>query len=180
MKNELKKGLAFFIQNKSIIQNKKLLKVILNASKYLPANFKMYHFETIVTFHLTTQEQNVNHAKIPELFGIARERFGMDNIPNFQAEGGRKYLLKTRSANYLYLKDFCFGEKITIKMFVADIDDISFTLIGLFLSNGTLKTIGEQKIIYANMNNMPERMPIAFKSVFETVLIPIDSLENIK
>jgi acyl-CoA thioesterase FadM len=136
----------------------------------------MYDFEEIVTFHLTTQEQNVNHAKIPELFGIARERFGFDNIPDFQEDLGEKYLLKTRSANYLYLKDFYFGEKLTIKMFVADIDEVSFTLIGLFFSKSILKTIGEQKIIYANMNNMPERMPTSFKNVFESVLIPLDSL----
>lgn len=178
MKNKVKKTLATFIQCELITKNKKLVKTLVKTSRFLPDNFKMYSYETTVTFHLTTQEQNVNHAKIPELFGIARERFGLDTIPNFQKDVGTKYLLKTRTANYLYLNDFHFGEKMTIKMFVSEIDDISFTLIGLFLSNSTLKTIGEQKIIYANMNNLPERMPISFKSIIETIKIPLEKFLN--
>jgi acyl-CoA thioesterase FadM len=178
MKNVIKKSLATFLQLETITRNKKLVKKLMHFSKLLPTSFKLYEFETTITFHLTTQEQNVNHAKIPELFGIARERFGLDNIPNFKTDIGTKYLLKTRTANYQYLKDFYFGEKMTIKMFVADIDDVSFTLIGLFFSDNTLKTIAEQKIIYANMNNLPERMPTSFKNVIESALIPLEKFLN--
>ncbi len=174
MKNAIKKTLAAFIQSQPISKNKRIVRSLVNLSKILSDNFKFFEYKTTVTFHLTTQEQNVNHAKFAELFGIAREKFGLETIPNFKEDVGKKYLLKTRHANYVYLKDFCFGETMHIKLFVSEIDDISFTLIGLFISSGILKTIGEQKIIYANINNEPERIPSSFKSMIESICIPID------
>lgn len=160
------------MKSEYIIKNKKAVKFLNNISRQIPDYFKFFDYKTTVTFHLTTQEQNVNHAKIPELFGIAREYFGLEMIPDFKQDVGSKYLLKTKTANYNYIKDFRFGEEITVRIFVTEVDDVSFSLIGLFISENNLKAIGEQKIVYADMSNKPQRMPAPFKNMIETICIP--------
>jgi|WetSurMetagenome_2_1015567.scaffolds.fasta_scaffold546477_1 hypothetical protein len=82
-----------------------------------------------------------------------------------------------RSSDYQYFKDCCFGEKKNIKIFISEIDYESFTLRCLFFSNYTLKTIGAQ-YLYANLNNMPERIRLSFKILFESVFTPVEEYIN--
>ena len=173
MKNSIKKLVAQLLTYDSINSNRKLLNAIKKMGQQLPTRFKMFEHTTTVTFSLTTQEQNVSHAKFPELMGNVRELFAIDGIPNFIKEVGSIYLLKTRYANYVYLKDFVFGEEMLVKMFVSKVEETSFDLIALFIGNNEIKTIGEQKIIYNNMQGLPIKMPGYFKTALESVCVEV-------
>jgi len=73
---------------------------------------RSYEHDVRVTFCMTNAEGNVNHHEYAWLFGMVRELFALDYIPDFRTEAGREYLLKTRSAAYEYVKDFYFGDVI--------------------------------------------------------------------
>ena len=155
----------------SVIKNRKVIRALTKLMRKVPAWFKSYEYERRVTFSMTTEEQNVSHAKFPELFGVIRENYAIDLLPDFRKDIGTKYLLKTRSASYLYLKDFHFGDTISMKMFVTEVNDVGYTLVCLFLKGNEICTIGEQKIVYAGVNNMPQKMTPGMKFIYEAIKV---------
>ena len=122
---------------------------------------------------------NVSHSKFPELFGITRELFGLQLIPNFKSEVGNNYLLKTKNCSFFYLKDFHFGDKMKIKMGVTELNKISYNLIAGFFCNDELRTIGFQKIVYTNMDGKPVKMPLKMKHALEIIELKADMEENV-
>jgi len=55
---------------------------------------------------MTTEEKNVSHSKFTELFGIVRELYGMEQIPNFKEEIGKKHILKMHNTSYQLVAEF--------------------------------------------------------------------------
>lgn len=131
-----------------------------------------YEYETRVTFCHTNAEGNVSHDQYARLFGIVRERFGLDFIPNFAEEAGRKYLLKTRNASYDYEKDFVFGDSMKIRLWVQELTHASFTLAAEYINTATgeVHARGRQQIVYTDVTGRPRRFPEALKSLFQSVM----------
>ena len=118
---------------------------------------------------MTTEETNVSHAKYAELFGVVRELYGLSQVPNFKEELGKTYMLKTRSANYHYIKDFYFGDTITSKMIVASVSGTGCKLMCFFMNGNELHAVGEQDIVYTDMTGMPKKMPEKMKMIYDMV-----------
>ena len=131
-----------------------------------------YEYETRVTFCQTNAEGNVSHDQYARLFGIVRERFGLDFIPNFAEEAGRKYLLKTRNASYEYEKDFVFGDVMKIRLWVDELNHASFTLAAEYINvaTGEVHAHGRQWIVYTDITGKPRRIPEELKSIIQAVL----------
>jgi len=142
-----------------------------SAAPCVDKSVSVYQYEERVTFRYTNAEGNVSHDKYAELFGVVREHFGMDYIPNFAKEAGHKYLLKTRNARYDYLKDFSFGDKIVIKMFVVGVTAATFTLRAEFINaeTGEVHATGEQQIVFADMQGAPKKIPAELRSLLNSV-----------
>src|SRR3989344_7697904 len=87
-----------------------------------------YLFNTRVVFSFLSPEGNVSHIQYAKLFGDVRELFGLDVIPGFKEEVGKKYLLKTKEASFNMKKDFFFGDTIQVQMFVIKVNGASFRL----------------------------------------------------
>lgn len=172
----LKKTINNFLYEQDYYTKKGFVKKL---QKILPQSTKIFTYRTIVTFALTTQEMNVSHSKIAELFGVTRELFGLEQIPNFKEDIGKKYLLKTRTASFQYLKDFHFGEEMTIKMFVTNLTRISYDLVAGFYMDNDLRTVGIQKIIYNNMLGKPIKMPDAFINMLGLIELQLVDLDKI-
>jgi acyl-CoA thioesterase FadM len=131
-----------------------------------------YEHRLTVTFCHTNAEGNVSHDQYAKIFGIVRELFGLDFIPRFKEEAGRLYLLKTKNATYDYRRDFFFGDKMMIRMGVAEINGASFTLEAEFIHKGTgeVRATGRQQIVYTDMTGKPKRMPLELKALLYSVV----------
>lgn len=133
-----------------------------------------YERSVRVTFSLTNAEQNVGHDAYARLFGETRELFGLDRFPNFGEEAGRKYLLKTKKANYHFYKDFFFGDTILIKMRITEIKGASFVLNADFINDDTkeIHASASQVIAYADMAGKVKRFPEEFKMFLKNISSP--------
>jgi acyl-CoA thioesterase FadM len=129
----------------------------------------LYEYSVRVTFCMTNAEGNVGHDVYAQLFGQARELFGMDCIPNFANEAGKLYLLKTKSAFYKYFKDFFFGDTILIKMRISEVGGAYFIIKADFVNpnNGEIHAFGEQKIVYTGLDGRPRRIHKEFRKFLE-------------
>lgn len=145
--------------------SKKLENVILGRiawflDRFLP--FFMEYKHTIqVTFGFTNYAGFVGHEKYANLFGSARELFGLSRIPGFEKDAGHKYLLKTCDARYRQFSDFKFGDTIKTIIDVAEVNGASFQIRGRFTDSKTGEVRGEayQRIVYTNMIGKPTRFP---------------------
>jgi len=128
-----------------------------------------YEYNTRVTFCHTNAEGNVSHDQYAILFGIVRECFGLDFIPNFATEAGRKYLLKTRNASYEYNKEFVFGDVMKIRLWVKELTNASFTLAAEYINatTGEVHARGRQQIVYTDITGKPRRIPADLKSIIQ-------------
>lgn len=156
---KIKKVLNDYLYENEFYTRKSFINSLQKIINKLPESVKTFKHDLQITFSLTTQEMNVNHSKFPELFGVTRELFAIEYIPNFKNEVGIDYLLKTRNASYFYLKDFHFGDKMTIKMALTELTDVSYNLVAGFFCGEELRTVGFQKIVYTDMEGKPIRMP---------------------
>jgi acyl-CoA thioesterase FadM len=131
-----------------------------------------YEQQFRITFTETNAEGNVSHYEYAKIFGIVRELFALDFIPNFSSEAGRKYLLKTRNASYDYEKDFYFGDVMTVRLWVSELTHASLKLEAEFVNaaTGDIHARGYQQIVYTDMNGRPRRIPEELKSLIKTVL----------
>ena len=131
-----------------------------------------YEYETRVTFCQTNAEGNVSHDQYARLFGIVRERFGLDFIPKFAEEAGRKYLLKTRNASYEYEKDFVFGDFMKVRLWVDELNHASFALAAEYVNatTGEVHARGRQQIVYTDVTGKPRRIPEELKSIIQAVI----------
>jgi YbgC/YbaW family acyl-CoA thioester hydrolase len=131
-----------------------------------------YEYEVRVTFCHTNAEGNVNHFEYPKLFGVCRELFGLDFIPNFATEAGHKYLLKTRSASYDYKKDFFFGDIMRIQLWVREMTHATLTLDAEFINaaTGEVHARGSQQIVYTDMTGKPRRIPEHLKELMQPAI----------
>lgn len=138
------------------------------AGKY---GFK-YEYEMRVTFCHTNAEGNVNHFDYPKLFGVCRELFALDFIPDFDKEVGRKFLLKTRKASYEYEKDFYFGDIMRIQLWVREMTHATITLDAEFINaaTGEVHARGSQQIVYTDMTGKPRRIPEHLKELMQAAL----------
>ena len=171
----LKQIIAKCLTNSLIANSKQRRKQLIKIFNYLPDNLKCFTHKTVVTFSMTTEETNVSHSKFAELFGIVRELYGLNQIPNFKKELGKLYMLKTRSASYHYINDFYFGDTIISKMFVASVSPLGYKLVCFFLKEGELHAIGEQEIVHTNMNGIPTKMPDNMMLAYEMVSVNLTS-----
>lgn len=174
MKTRFKREAAKLLKIDPVSQSPALLKKVRALTKLLPDGFKSFSQEITVTFNYTTEEKNVNHSVFPQLFGQVRELMGFVTFPGFKEEVGVKYLLKTRWANYIYLRDFMFGDVMRIDMIVTDVEEVSFNLVAMYTKNGELHTLGEQKIIYTNMEGKPIKMPDWFRTCLVAIQVKLD------
>lgn len=128
-----------------------------------------YITETRVTFGLTNGSGIVGHDRIANLFGTARELFGLSRIPGFAKDAGKKYLLKTCDADYCHEADFRFGDTIKTVIGVAEVNGASFKLQGRFINKRTGKICATalQTIAYTNMMGRPTRLPRWLKILLE-------------
>ena len=147
----------------SIIQ-----KIAWVVGKLLPF-VQRYTMKTKVTFGLTNGAGVVGHDRIANLFGTARELFGLSRIPGFAKEVGQKYLLKTCDADYCHEADFRFGDTIKIVIDVTEVNGASFKLRGRFIDKDTGKICATalQTIAYTNMQGRPVRFPSWLKILLE-------------
>jgi len=165
----IKRHIAAFLQTMPLFDSKSRRKKLILLCKSLPSDFNCYTHNTVVTFAMATEETNVSHSKFAELFGVVRELYGLNQVPNFKKELGKSYMLKTRSASYHYIKDFYFGDTITSKMIVASVSPIGYKLMCFFLNGDELHGVGEQEIVYTDMSGMPKKMPNKMKMTYEMV-----------
>jgi acyl-CoA thioesterase FadM len=127
----------------------------------------IYEYKTVVTFGDTNAEGNMGHDRYASLFGKTRELLALDFMPNFKEEAGKTFLLKTKSASYDYRRDFFFGDKISIRMSVSEINHASFSLKAEFVNEETnaVHAVGEQLIAYTDMNGKPTRLTQEIKDL---------------
>jgi acyl-CoA thioesterase FadM len=132
----------------------------------------LYEHKTVVTFGDTNAEGNMGHDRYASLFGKARELLALEFIPNFKNEAGKTFLLKTRSANYDYRRDFFFGDRISVRMTVTEVNHASFSLKAEFVNEETdaVHAVGEQLIAYADMNGKPVKLPKELKDLLLMVV----------
>ena len=153
------------IGRKKLIIVRKIAWVI---GKLLPFT-QRYTMTTKVTFGLTNGAGVVGHDKIANLFGAAREMFGLSRIPGFVEDAGRKYLLKTRDAEYHHYADFHFGDTIKTVIDVAEVNGANFKLRGRFINKETGKICATalQTIAYTNLQGKPVGFPKWLKILLE-------------
>lgn len=153
------------------IGRKKLLiirKIAWAVGKLLPFA-QRYTMETKVTFGLTNGAGVVGHDRIANLFGTARELFGLSRIPGFATDAGQKYLLKTCDAEYRHDADFRFGDTIKTVIDVVEVNGASFKLRGRLINKKTGKicATASQVIAYTNLQGRPVRFPRWLKILLE-------------
>jgi len=187
----VKKELSFVTKKKKaeikvqVKKKKKIGDIILSLASWLVAHFlpftQRYCREVTVTFGLTDRYGVVGHGKYANMFGTARELYGMKHIPWFSKDAGRKYFMKTHDAIYLHYHDFTFGDVIKIIMEVVKVNGASFKLRGKFVNKKTKKVyaIAYQTIVYADMQGRPRRFPRWLKIVLKLSCSPlVDSLDS--
>lgn len=124
-----------------------------------------YEYKTKVTFGLTNFSGFVSHEKCANLFGAARESFGLNRIPGFSKNVGHKYLLKTCDATYRHFDDFKFGDTIRIIIDVVWVNGASFKIRARFINAETGEVAVEafQWIAYTDTIGKPTRFPFWLK-----------------
>lgn len=132
-----------------------------------------YEHRVLVTFGDTNRYGVVGHSKYANIFGKARELFGISRIPGFRRDIGKKYLLKTVDAHYQHYEDFVFGDIIEAKVNVTRVNGASFCLQCLYFNQATKKihAIVQQTIAYTDTTGRPRRMPYIFKKIIKSVEI---------
>ena len=132
----------------------------------------MFEHNVKVVFSYLSPEGNVSHTGYARIFGDVRELFGLELIPNFKEDVGKKYLLKTKAASYSFNKDFFFGDDILVRMYVGEITAASFVLKANFLNAKTrdVHAVGEHRIVFTDMLGMPKRLPPELKDLLGKVL----------
>jgi len=130
-----------------------------------------FKYRIKITFAHLNPEGTVHHFEYARIFGIVRELFGLQVIPDFKEEIGRKYLLVTKDAAYNYLHPFYFGDEMVVKMWVSQIKDDRFTLLAEFINEKDRKVHarGSQTIVYVNLKGIPTPMPEKIKLAIENV-----------
>jgi len=130
-------------------------------------NFLKYEHHHRVTFGDTNAEGNMSHDRYASLFGAIRELFALDFIPEFRESVGKVFLLKTKRASYEYEKDFFFGDRILIRMWVGEINHASFVMLAEYIheESGAAHAKAEQLIVYTNMEGKPRRIPPELKEL---------------
>ena len=124
-----------------------------------------------LTFCNLNPEGTLNHFEYARIFGMVRELFGLEVIPNFKEEIGRKYFLQTKDAFYNYFRPFYFGDEVLIKMWVSEVKDDRFILLGEFINEkkGKIHAEGKHTIVYTDLKGIPASIPEKIKSAIETV-----------
>lgn len=137
-----------------------------------PKETLQYEKEFRITFADTNAEGNVSHHQYAKYFGIVRELFAMDCIPNFVKDAGHAYLLKTRNATYEYIKDFYFGDSMLVRLHVGELMSAGLTLEADFvnLATGDVHAHGCQQIVYTDTNGIPRRIPQDLKALIQVLL----------
>lgn len=144
-------------------------KLLLSCVAWLVARFigfaQRFINNTTVTFGLTNHTGAVSHAGIANMFGTARELFGLSRIPGFAKDAGHAYLLKTCDASFAHIRDFGFGDIIKTVIDIVEVNGASFIVRGRFFNKKTkeLHATALQTIAYTNMQGRPTRFPLWFK-----------------
>jgi acyl-CoA thioesterase FadM len=131
-----------------------------------------YEKEFRITFADTNAEGNVSHYEYAKYFGIVRELFAMDLVPNFMEDAGHKYLLKTCSASYEYKRDFFFGDTMLVCLRVGGVTASGLTLEADFINpkTGVIHATGIQEIVYTDLRGIPRRIPGELMSLLKAVI----------
>jgi acyl-CoA thioesterase FadM len=147
-----------------------IIRIMIWMAKYvIPSFFQKYILEIPVTFGLTNHSGVVGHDRLVNIFGRARELFGLNRIPGFAKDAGKKYLLKTGDATFHHFKSFGFGDIIRTVIDVAEVNGGSFIIRGRFLNKKTKEVYSEafQKIAYTDIAGRPVRLPLWLKILIE-------------
>lgn len=151
------------------IGRKKLLiirKIAWVIGKLLPF-MQRYTMTTRVTFGLTNGSGVVGHDRLVNMFGTAREMFGLSRIPDFKDEIGRDYLLKTCAASFRHFGSFKFGDVIKIVVEIVEVNHAKFKLRGRFICGDLVYAIAYQTIAYTDMKGKPTGFPLWLKVLLE-------------
>jgi acyl-CoA thioesterase FadM len=142
------------------------------SQKTAPEDWRWYEHTVRVTFCHTNAEGNMSHDDYARLFGVVRELMGLELIPRFKEEAGSRYLLKTKNAHYDYRYDFRFGDTIRVRMGVAEVTGASFTMQAEFINavSGNIHAVGRQKIVYADIEGHPRRLPQELRKLLMMLL----------
>src|SRR3989338_4282041 len=136
-----------------------------------------YVFNARVVFSFLSPEGNVSHIQYAKLFGDVRELFGLDVIPGFKDEVGKRYLLKTKEASFNLNKDFFFGDTIQVQMSVVEVNGASFRLKADFVNpkTGVIHASATQLIVFANMEGRAVRLPEGLRRLLKGVMGPLET-----
>jgi acyl-CoA thioesterase FadM len=144
-----------------------------NQQKSVQPNSLQYEKEFRITFADTNAEGNVSQYEYAKYFGVVRELFAMDCIPNFVKEAGHRYLLKTQNATYDYIKDFYFGDVMLVRLRVRQLLSAALTLEADYINvaTGDVHARGCQQIVYTDINGVPRRIPQEFRALIQAMLV---------
>ncbi|HOI96879.1 MAG TPA: acyl-CoA thioesterase [Candidatus Pacearchaeota archaeon] len=130
-----------------------------------------FDYPTAITFGELTVEGSVGHEHYARLFGKARELFGIECIPGFIDDVGKKYFLFTCRAEYSFSDNIFFGDNIIVRVWVSKAGESSFTLDGEFINGqGKICATARHIIVYVDVATRQKGMPEWFKKNMENAI----------
>lgn len=133
---------------------------------------RVFVCEETITFGDTNAEGTVSHNAYDRMLGKARERFGLEKIPNFrEAVAARAFLLVTCTTHYDIHFSPTFGDKVTILVWVAEHGPASFILKAAFLVGDKTCADGYHRIAYARGDGNLEPLPDQLKQLLAHLCI---------
>lgn len=131
-----------------------------------------YDYVVRITFGELNPEGTVDHHIYAELFGKARELFGLEHFPVIAKQAGRDYFLHTSKASYTFHKNFHFGDLMRVRMRVSGVKSQAFQLKAAFIYVATDEIRAEGSQIIActdpqgNLIDIPDGLR---KALFDTL-----------
>lgn len=159
-------------KSKCRMQLKKLVKweVVHNpVSKSAKAKF-VDRFRYTMTFGQTNYMGLICHYEYANLFGFARELFGLKRIKGLRENAGKTFTLITNETNYFIIKEFTFGDEVEIRIWVESVQKTYFMLHAEMFNakTGKLYAIGRHRIAYSDMQGNLG-IPVSLKKLLNLI-----------
>lgn len=177
MSLSINKTISSFLSAEKVSKNRWLLNAIHRLSKSLPAHLKFYTYQQKVTF-IESRLENSIQTRYSELFNVVKENFALDLIPDYDSKVNKTFTLTATSSSFRFIKNFSFGDIMSIDMMVMDLTESSFRLVALFRKQKKIYAIGEQHLIYKGINQESYKMPSEMYNVLNIIAVKLKDLEN--
>ncbi len=130
-----------------------------------------FDYPTLITFGELTVEGSVGHDHYAKLFGKARELFGIECIPGFINDIGKKYFLFTCHADYSFSENIFFADTVIVRVRLSKIGNSSFTLSGEFINQkNKVCATANHVIVYVDVATRQKGMPDWFVKNMEAAI----------